>query len=410
MLKDLSIWQRLALIALTPSVTITALLVIGVTEQMKILQSVRQAEAAATYALALKKIFASLEEHRAVALVSRSGDAQLKEQEAQKRVDVDTTMLALAELDQQLGARLGTGERVRVLAASWSQVKLQLQKLERRELVSRYSVVIGQVLELLELLAHATPLAHGPDLALDALAQAMVGQLPHLTDQLGQLRALAPGVISVALANGEGPGRPPDEATAQPRARVAAAIPVADQVLLGTLLATSGEALDEARRLVGLAARKDPRLVPPLDELSREAGKLLESLDRQVLQADRPEVDARAFYDQAGRACAVALALLDAVARAVDAGFQAHRSEKQLELAIWIALFVATSVIGQLSLLYIARSITVPLQALTSAAEKISLGELDIKIETDRKDEIGALAEQFSRMQASLRVVLSRME
>jgi C4-dicarboxylate-specific signal transduction histidine kinase len=58
---------------------------------------------------------------------------------------------------------------------------------------------------------------------------------------------------------------------------------------------------------------------------------------------------------------------------------------------------------------FMARGITEPITALTRAADRISLGELDTKIQVDRKDEIGELAEAVARMQASLQAAIERL-
>lgn len=57
----------------------------------------------------------------------------------------------------------------------------------------------------------------------------------------------------------------------------------------------------------------------------------------------------------------------------------------------------------------IAKQITQPIIQLIDATERMSLGELDIKIDVSGKDEIGALAQAISRMQTSLKLAMSRM-
>ncbi|MBI5305795.1 MAG: HAMP domain-containing protein [Chloroflexi bacterium] len=69
-----------------------------------------------------------------------------------------------------------------------------------------------------------------------------------------------------------------------------------------------------------------------------------------------------------------------------------------------IALIVAIIVALALS-----RAITVPLTRLSSVADRISLGELDAKIEVTSHDEIGELAEALARMQASLQAAIERL-
>lgn len=58
---------------------------------------------------------------------------------------------------------------------------------------------------------------------------------------------------------------------------------------------------------------------------------------------------------------------------------------------------------------FIARGVTRPVTQLTEVADRISLGELNAKIQIDRKDEIGELAEALRRMQTSLQAAIERL-
>jgi len=46
---------------------------------------------------------------------------------------------------------------------------------------------------------------------------------------------------------------------------------------------------------------------------------------------------------------------------------------------------------------------------LTDIAERMSLGELDIKVDVSSKDEIGLLAQAVERMRISLNLAMSRL-
>ena len=56
-----------------------------------------------------------------------------------------------------------------------------------------------------------------------------------------------------------------------------------------------------------------------------------------------------------------------------------------------------------------ARAIVTPIMKLTDAAERMSLGELNVKINIKSKDEIGLLALAIGRMQTSLRLAMDRL-
>jgi methyl-accepting chemotaxis protein len=53
--------------------------------------------------------------------------------------------------------------------------------------------------------------------------------------------------------------------------------------------------------------------------------------------------------------------------------------------------------------------LTGKIKSLTDVAERISIGDLGIEIETKSRDEIGELAEAISRMQDSIRLSIERL-
>ena len=55
------------------------------------------------------------------------------------------------------------------------------------------------------------------------------------------------------------------------------------------------------------------------------------------------------------------------------------------------------------------RALARPIIKLTDATNRISVGELEVDIDTQRKDEIGDLAEAIARMQDSIRLSIERL-
>lgn len=76
------------------------------------------------------------------------------------------------------------------------------------------------------------------------------------------------------------------------------------------------------------------------------------------------------------------------------------------QLLVFAVLIAALT---SIAVILLARTFTRPIVQLTQAADRISLGELDVPIQIDRKDEIGELAEAIRRMQASIQVAMERL-
>ena len=85
--------------------------------------------------------------------------------------------------------------------------------------------------------------------------------------------------------------------------------------------------------------------------------------------------------------------------------FAAYKRTQEFALILLASTVVLVLIIAWFS----ARAIVTPIMKLTDAAERMSLGELNVKIDVKSKDEIGLLAQAVGRMQTSLRLAMNRL-
>jgi methyl-accepting chemotaxis protein len=76
---------------------------------------------------------------------------------------------------------------------------------------------------------------------------------------------------------------------------------------------------------------------------------------------------------------------------------------------ILLAVLLISLAAALLVWIVMAKKITEPIVTLTNAAEKMSMGDLTIAIDTSSHDEIGALAKAIKRMQTSLKLAMDRL-
>jgi methyl-accepting chemotaxis protein len=92
-----------------------------------------------------------------------------------------------------------------------------------------------------------------------------------------------------------------------------------------------------------------------------------------------------------------------------------QQEESEIFEAMEVIQRFALALLGATVLLVIAiawfsaRSLVSPLMKLTTAAERMSLGDLKVKIDVDSRDEIGLLAQAIGRMQTSLQIAMRRL-
>ena len=81
---------------------------------------------------------------------------------------------------------------------------------------------------------------------------------------------------------------------------------------------------------------------------------------------------------------------------------------EKTRLITWAILGGTLLLIGIIVFIY-GQRLTGKIKSLTDVAERISIGDLGIEVETQSKDEIGELAEAISRMQDSIRLSIERL-
>jgi methyl-accepting chemotaxis protein len=84
------------------------------------------------------------------------------------------------------------------------------------------------------------------------------------------------------------------------------------------------------------------------------------------------------------------------------------RKAERARFVFLIVMAVSLIVVILVTSMY-SRTIVKPIIYLTDVADRISLGDLDTKIEIQSSDEVGMLAESFGRMQESLKGAIERL-
>ena len=96
---------------------------------------------------------------------------------------------------------------------------------------------------------------------------------------------------------------------------------------------------------------------------------------------------------------------------AVKEQAMAHEQEvKRQNVLLAFSITVVSLTVTLFFALYISRTFTLPLQRIIQATELMSKGDLDVRLESLKEDEIGRLAGSFNKMAQSLSTVHHRLE
>ncbi|TQS00962.1 sensor histidine kinase [Paenibacillus ottowii] len=84
------------------------------------------------------------------------------------------------------------------------------------------------------------------------------------------------------------------------------------------------------------------------------------------------------------------------------------RNKNEQMNGLGVALFGMNALMGVLLAIWVSRSITVPVGKLVGLAKRIATGDLDIKPQPRRDDELGVLADAISQMSADLSILIEK--
>ncbi len=122
--------------------------------------------------------------------------------------------------------------------------------------------------------------------------------------------------------------------------------------------------------------------------------------------ADAPEVMLQTDYVESDEDRA-ALTLLDEAMSTLSAEPQLSTLQDEFQQSL-IVSGIAGGVAGILMLIFFTRRAFAPMRRLTTAAERVGRGQLDQRVETDSRGEIGQLANTFNAMASELETVEAR--
>jgi HAMP domain-containing protein len=170
---------------------------------------------------------------------------------------------------------------------------------------------------------------------------------------------------------------------------------------------------NSADRAVGLAPDAEKRA--KFQKIVSSVGAYEKALDQAVALAEAGRTETEAAVVDAYEAAAEQLHenSEDGEAAGRDA---AQKSQDDIALtsrrAVWLSIGVALLglLLGIVVSYALARAILIPVDHLKTVAESVSLGNLEVSVRRYSEDEIGDLADSFSRMVAAVKYFRSEME
>jgi methyl-accepting chemotaxis protein len=369
---NLKLGHKFALIGMIALVMVAAPTVLWVHNELATLATARLEAAGMPPAGAVLKIIQTTQQHRGISAGFLGGNESLKDQRAAKQSDVDQAFAA-AQAPLAALERTALNTRLAALKDDWQALARDVgnRSVSGSDSFARHTALVAAQIELLDAIADASGLALDAHEASRNLIVAVLGDLPHLTEVLGQARAR--GALALAQRS----------LTPNERARLAA-------------MADNARALDRhVRRALAKAVAADPQLKrsleKPIDDATAAAERAFTLVDRQIVAAEALTFSSAEFFTEMTRIIDTQFALVDVAFQALDRTLSAGAAAAQRDLSL-IGLIIA--VMGALSAwvaVTVTRTTTASILDATATAKALAAGDLTRRIAATTRDEVGEL-------------------
>lgn len=313
-------WQKKALIPalfILFVLPLTLLLYIEIHEINRWIDFNRKERLGVEYNRSLRDLLENLMHHRGMTSAQLSGNPSFQSRLAKERSLIDKSIMTIDLLDNKYGARLDTDKKWIELKKKWNELK-EKTSLSPKENFGSHTVLIADIIALTRHIGETSNLLLDPQIATYYLMDCVTFKLPSLLENLGQARGVGVRVASTnQMSNGE----------------------KRQLMMLSTLINSS---LDESSDRIQKVFSSNPELRPELEayteQLSRDVKDFLDTFEKEIVNADKIDIDPTVYYDTATKVIDGVFGVYDKQSHALDkllkARIDSDTSEKHLFLAI----------------------------------------------------------------------------
>ncbi len=217
LLQRLKIWQKLVLIAVFMGLPIPFLAGLYVTEKNKTIEFAQKELYGVEYLSPLHALSKELVQHSTLASAFMRGETRLLSQLNESAQAVERQLLTAEALDRKetglsgfsYGALLQSSSKLHALRQKWEELKRQTQKGAAKEVFDAHTQILADLKSLIVFAGDQSNLILDPDLDTYYLMDAVVIQIPRLTEEVGRLQGIGAGIAAAKKATAAELGQAP---------------------------------------------------------------------------------------------------------------------------------------------------------------------------------------------------------
>ncbi|RQP26223.1 methyl-accepting chemotaxis protein [Piscinibacter terrae] len=386
-IANLRMWQKFALVGALAAGMVAGPTAMTVKGHLEDMEAARHEAAGMGPAGDVIRLLQRTQQHRGLSAAALAGNDKARDSRKGKQGEVDEVLRA-AQASIAAFRNTGLDAQLADIQREWQELSSAVAggSLPAPDSFKRHTALIARELGLLEGITDVSTLALDREAGSSYLIDAVLGELPKLTETLGQTRARGAAV----LAKGE--------ATADERATLVA------------LVESTRSLARSTRARMDRSLEADPVLREALEATLASASAAVDEglklTDEQVLRADKPTMASSDFFAAMTRVIDTQFELSAQAFRSLD-GVLAERSARA-QHELWL-LTASIAVLGGAATWIVVMVTRTSMQSVTqalNAARALAAGDLTHPMRADSRDEMGELVHALGESMEKLAQVV----
>jgi twitching motility protein PilJ len=391
-LSRMRLWQKFALLGVLALVALAA-------PYVQVVRSAQEGiDFAATEVSGLEPTQTALrmvqlaQQHRALSALVLSGIEGQSQARAAKQAEVDQ---AFTTLDRQLAPveSKSVKDAWNGLKGNWKRLAgdVSNRTIDARKSFDSHTEMLGDMLVFIDTLGNHYKLLLDSTAHTYYLTQVSLLQLPALTEQLGQLRALGTARLAEAA-----------RLRAAGTDASAAVTAITDRARIASLIEAARLSEESAYRSIAKAMDAEPRMRALLQaeaSVPQDAAAQLRQLARkEVVETATPTFDAATYQRTFTEGIDAQFKFLSSVSEILSAELNNYAGKLRRQLLIVSAQILAVALAVAVIAVLTVRNITGTVAGLQASVEKVRQGDFEALQEIDSKDEVGDLGRTMNSL------------
>ena len=341
------------------------------------------------YLTGIRPLIQHIPQHRGMSGAFLNGDVSFRPKMLDKQSAIDGMFDKLREVDNRLGERLHTGDRLRALVSEWQRLKNAVFSMTPKQSLQAQTELVANVIALGHHVADTSGLILDPELDSFYLMDLVVTQMPILTEGMGQSRAIASGVAAKG------------EISNQDWEQLAIRL---DRIRAAERAMNSG---------LEVIFRENPVIKQALAGKAREASATVDGFARlindELLETESITISAAEIFSSSTKAINAVFELYDAIVPQLDGLFLTRIQHGETTRIASIATFIGVVLLVTYLFFAFYRAVLGSIHRLAEVSARMADGDLTAKVTLDTRDEMLSVAESFNNMSESFHNLVSQV-